>query len=70
MRARTDSYSDFEQKNASRLFKLFERPHEACEFSGVGVGVAVEQRIISDTKDAFRRRASPAGVLPTFDVAS
>ncbi|MEO6381746.1 MAG: ATP-binding protein, partial [Nitrobacter sp.] len=64
-----DNGAGFEMKDASRLFKPFERLHKASEFAGTGVGLAVVHRIIERHGGHIHAQGQLGeGALFTFDL--
>jgi PAS domain S-box-containing protein len=64
-----DNGAGFETADPDRLFKPFERLHEASEFAGTGVGLAVVQRIIERHEGNIQAQGEPGkGALFTFDL--
>jgi signal transduction histidine kinase len=63
-----DNGAGFPATDASRLFKPFERLHDASEFAGTGVGLAIVQRIIERHEGHIHAQGEPGkGALFTFD---
>jgi PAS domain S-box-containing protein len=63
-----DNGAGFEATDAGRLFKPFERLHDASEFAGTGVGLAIVQRIIERHEGHIHAQGEPGkGALFTFD---
>jgi len=64
-----DNGAGFESADPDRLFKPFERLHEASEFAGTGVGLAIVQRIIERHEGHIHAQGEPGkGALFTFDL--
>lgn len=63
----SDNGIGFEQKNAERIFQVFQRLHGRSEYSGTGVGLAIAQRAVMNHKGFVAAKGEP-GKGATFSI--
>ncbi len=64
----TDNGIGFDQKQAERIFQVFQRLHGRSEYQGTGIGLAIVQKVVDNHRGYIRAEGRP-GAGATFTVA-
>ncbi|GLU57004.1 hypothetical protein Dfri01_64650 [Dyadobacter frigoris] len=63
----TDNGIGFEQKNAHRIFQVFQRLHGKHEFAGTGIGLAICEKVVINHGGMIKATAQK-GAGATFSI--
>ncbi len=63
----TDNGIGFEQKNAEKIFRIFQRLHNSQEYEGTGIGLFIVKKVIEKHKGYITANGEP-GIGAVFNI--